>query len=130
MTLAREFVTLRMPALQSVDYRRLFMAGFFTAGSRWALVLARGWLVYDLTGSAAWVGAVTFSSMIPFVFAGPVAGAIADRVDRRRQLIFGTTLAIIPSAILAVLVLSGWVHVWHVVALALVSGIAQATTVP
>ncbi|MEX2230024.1 MAG: MFS transporter [Dehalococcoidia bacterium] len=130
MALAREFVTLRLPALESADYRRLFLTGFFTAGARWAMVLARGWLVFDLTGWAAWVGAVTFASMIPFVFAGPVAGAIADRVDRRRLLIAGTALAIAPSALLVVLVLTDTVQVWHVVALALVSGIAQAITVP
>ena len=120
----------RFPALQSVDYRRLFIAGFFTAAARWAMLLAQGWLVFELTGSAAWVGAATFAGLFPFVFAGPVAGAIADRVDRRLQLMAATGLAILPAATLAVLTMTGLIVVWHVVVLALLVGIAQASAVP
>lgn len=82
----------RFPAMASSDFRRLFVNGFYTTGSRWAQVLARGWLVHELTdGSSGAVGWVTFASFIPFVIVGPFAGAIADRFDRRKLLI-GATL--------------------------------------
>ena len=119
-----------MPALQSADYRLLFISGFFTAGSRWAMVLGRGWLVFEMTDSATAVGAVTFSSFIPFVFIGPVAGAIADRVDRRQQLLVTTAVAVASATVLAVITIADVVELWHVVALSLVLGVAQAGTVP
>jgi len=119
-----------MPSFESRDFRMLFLSGFFTAGARWAMVLGRGWLVFDMTGSATAVGAVTFSSFIPFTIFGPVAGVLADRFDRRAQLLASTSAAVGFSAILAVLTLSGVVELWHVIVLSLLSGVAQAGTVP
>ena len=121
----------RFPAMRSWDYRRLFVNGFFTTGSRWAQVLARGWLVFDLSdGSSGAVGWVTFASFLPFMLIGPVAGVVADRVDRRKQLIWATVFGIASAAVLATLTIAGVVEVWHVVVLAFLSGAAQATTVP
>ena len=39
----------RFPSLASSDFRRIFINGFFTTGSRWTEVLARGWLVHELS---------------------------------------------------------------------------------
>ena len=117
--------------MRSRDYRLLFTNGFFTTGSRWAQVLGRGWLVHELSnGSAAAVGWVTFASFAPFIFVGPVAGVIADRLDRRRLLIWATVFGIIPSVVLTAIVATNVVEVWHVVLLAFLSGAAQSATVP
>ena len=116
--------------MASADFRRLFISGFFTAGSRWAMVLGRGWLVFQMTGSATAVGAVTFAAWIPFVVIGPIAGVFADRFDRRLILLWTTAVAIISSAVMAALAIAGVIEFWHVLALALVSGIAQSGTVP
>ena len=123
-------VTDRFPALESRDYRRLFLNTLFASGSRWALMLARGWLVFDLTDSSAAVGLVTFAGMSPFLFAGPVGGALADRMDRRRLAIFSAAAAVLFSLVLAGLVLSELVQVWHVVALAVIQGITMALVGP
>lgn len=121
----------RFPAMASSDFRRLFVNGFFTTGSRWTQVLARGWLVHDLSdGSTSAVGWVTFASFIPFVVVGPIAGAIADRFDRRRLLIAGTVFGLIGAIFLAVITIGDVVKVWHVIALAFATGAAQAATVP
>jgi len=121
----------RFPAMTHSDFRRLFANGFFTTGSRWAQVLARGWLVHDLTdGSTAAVGWVTFASFIPFVVVGPFAGAIADRFDRRRLLIAATVFGIIGAAVLALITISGVVEVWQIGILAFATGSAQAASVP
>jgi len=121
----------RFPAMQSWDFRRLFVNGFFTTGSRWTQVLARGWLVHELSdGSTNAVGWVTFASFIPFVVVGPFAGAIADRFDRRRLLIAGTIFGLIGALALAIITIADVVQVWHVIALAFATGAAQAATVP
>lgn len=123
--------TERFPAMASSDFRRLFVNGFFTTGSRWTQVLARGWLVHDLSdGSTGAVGWVTFASFIPFVVVGPFAGAVADRFDRRRLLIAGTIFGLFGAIFLAVITIADVVQVWHVIALAFATGSAQAATVP
>jgi MFS family permease len=131
MAAGDSLLLLRFPAMGSRDYRRLFFNSFFTTGSRWAQVLARGWLVHDLSGgSTGAVGLVTFASFIPFVLVSPLAGAVADRFDRRRLLIVGTAFGLAGAALLATITLAEMVQVWHVVVLAFATGAAQATTVP
>jgi MFS family permease len=121
----------RFPAMNSWDFRRLFANGFFSTGSRWAQVLARGWLVHDLSGgSTTAVGWITFASFIPFVIVGPIAGAFADRFDRRRLLIFATAFGVLGASFLAVITIADVVEVWHVGVLAFATGSAQAATVP
>ena len=117
--------------MRSTQFRWLFANGFFSTGSRWALVLARGWLVHDLSGgSTAAVGWVTFASFIPFVVVGPIAGAMADRVQRRKVLIAGGTFGVVGAIVLAFATALDLAQVWHVGVLAFATGSAQAITVP
>jgi len=121
----------RFPAMSSWDFRRLFANSFLTTGSRWAQVLARGWLVHDLSGgSTTAVGLVTFASFVPFVIVGPFAGAVADRFDRRRLLIGATLFGVVGTVLLAVITFAEVAEVWHIGALAFATGSAQASTVP
>ncbi len=58
-------------ALQYRDFRTLWTANLLAGASAWALIVARGWLAYDLTDSSLWVGLVTFTAMVPVVFSNP-----------------------------------------------------------
>lgn len=120
----------RLPAFQSADYRRLFISFFFASASRWALVLAQSWLVFELSDSSFAVGLVFFAGSVQFVVVGPFAGAIADRADRRRLGLWALALSVVSSLVLAALTLTGVVAVWHVVVLAVVQGWAQAAAMP
>ncbi len=127
---ARASLYRKAPAFESPDFRLLFLTGLFTSVSRWALMLARGWLVFTLTDSSFAVGVVTFASMVQFIIVGPFAGAIADRIDRRRMALAGAALLLLSAATLAFLTLAGIVQVWEIVALAAVDGISVATSQP
>ena len=94
------------------------------------MVIGRGWLVHEMTGSATAVGAVTFAAFFPFVVIGPLAGVVADRVDRRSLVLASGAVGIATAMVLAALTLADVVTVWHVVALAAISGSAQAATMP
>lgn len=118
------------PAFESRDYRRLFWDTFFASASNWALLLGRGWLVFELTDSSFWVGVVTFAGMIPFFLVGPIGGVVADRFDRRRVAMVGVAGGIATSLVLAAVTLAGAVEVWHVVLLAFASGSARAFATP
>lgn len=124
------FLVRQFPALGSRDYTLLFINSVFAAGANWALLLARGWLVFDITGSSAAVGLVTFSGMAPFVFASPLAGALADRMDRRLLSIWAAYISLIGTVGLAVVTIAGVVEVWQVVVFSLLGGISRAVQQP
>ena len=120
----------RMPALESADYRLLFYNTVLAAAARWALMLGRGWLVFQLTDSTGAVGIVTFAGMAPFLFLGPLGGALADRFDRRRMAMASAGLGVILSAALGVLVVTDAVATWQVVVLAILQGTTMAMVAP
>ena len=120
----------RHPALQSADFRRVFVNAFFASASFWTMLLARGWLVFELTNQAAWVGAVTFAGMIQMVLAGPIGGALADRADRRRIAMAADAVGIVAAVGLAALTLPGVVEPWHVLVFAAIGGLARAFGTP
>ena len=75
-------------ALQYQDYRTLWTANVCAGSAAWALIIARGWLAYDISGdSSLWAGIVTFAAMAPR-FGNPIMGFIADRIDRSTLLSF------------------------------------------
>ena len=96
----------------------------------WMQAIAQSWLIYRLTDSAFLLGLVGFVGQAPMLLITPLAGVVADRLDRRR-ILFVTQIAMMVSACtLAALTLSGAVEVWHIIVLALVSGCANAFDVP
>ncbi len=89
-----------------------------------------GWLVYRLTDSALILGLVGFAGRIPTLLLAPFAGVAADRWDRRRILYFTQSLSMLQALVLAALVLSGVIQVWHVLALAMFLGILDSFDIP
>ncbi|MBI4337500.1 MAG: MFS transporter [Chloroflexi bacterium] len=118
------------PALGYGDFRHMWLANLFAQAAAWALIVARGWLVYEKTGSSAWVGAVTFAAMVPLVFIPPIAGVLADRMDRRTLLGWTYLINLAHNLALAVLALTGVLTVWHILLLSLVNGVARAAQMP
>jgi MFS family permease len=123
-------LTRNFPALAYRDYTMLFVATVFSAGAHWALLLARAWLVYELSESSTAVGLVTFAGMAPFLFAAPIAGALADRLDRRSLSLWASYISLAGTLALAFVTLADLVAVWQVVVLAFVGGIARAVQMP
>jgi MFS family permease len=92
--------------------------------------VAMSWLVYRLTGSAMLLGIVGFTSQIPSFILAPVAGVLADRWEKRRLLFATQTLALTQAALLAVIVLTGMVQIWHIVLLSFFLGMVNAFDIP
>jgi MFS family permease len=117
-------------ALRSRDYRR-FWAGSFVANlGLWIHQIALGWLVYDLTHRAAWLGAVSFCGNLPTLLLGLVGGAIADRASRR--VVMTASLLVLASGAftLAALTAAGALDLRHVLVVAVVTGAASAVYMP
>ncbi len=106
-----------LAALAYPDYRTMWMATMSAGAAAWALIVARGTLVFTLTDSSAWVGVVTFAAMSPMFFMPPLAGFMADRFDRRKILAAAFGVNLLHSLVLALLALTGSIQIWHMVAL-------------
>ncbi len=91
----------------------------------WVRITAQGWLVYDLTDDEFLLGLVSFCQAAPVLVASPIAGAILDRVDRRRVLLWVQLVVAASMLALATLVATGAVEVWHIMLLAVVAGTAS-----
>jgi predicted MFS family arabinose efflux permease len=92
--------------------------------------VAQAWLVLDLTQSPLKLGLVGTLGFAPILLLGLVGGAVADRLPRRRLLLATQSVLACQALTLALLAWSGWVQYWHVAALAVVQGLANALDMP
>lgn len=113
-------------ALEYRDYRLMWLANFSAQSAAWALIVTRGWIVYDMTHSSMDVGIVTFAAMGPLLVVPPIAGVLADRFDRRKVLAWTYAINLGHNLVLALLVAFGSIAMWHIVVLSLINGIARA----
>lgn len=120
-------------AFHALKYRnfRLFLSGqLISLIGNYVQTVAQAWLVYRLTGSAALLGLVAFAGQISLFVLTPITGAVADSKSRK-HILFATQIApMILSLIMAVLILSGHIHVWHVFTVAALLGVVNAFDFP
>ncbi len=117
-------------ALQYRNYRLFFIGQSISLVGTWMQQIAMSWLVYRLTHSPFLLGAVAFAGQIPTFLLAPLAGVIADRYNRKQILVLTQTLALAQAFILALLVLTNHVAVWHLVALSIFLGFVSAFDIP
>jgi MFS family permease len=66
------------------DCVRPIVRGFFLVGSvDWLVEVALTTAIYQRTGSTSWVAAAVALRFVPAIAVGPLAGVLADRLDRR-----------------------------------------------
>jgi MFS family permease len=117
-------------ALRHRNYRLFFSGQLVSLVGTWMQTVAEAWLVYRLTGSAALLGVAGFASQIPVFLLATIGGTVADRANRHRILVITQTTSMVLPLILATLVFTGHVHVWHVFTLAATLGVVNAFDVP
>src|SRR5215469_1156970 len=92
----------------------------------WMQIVAQSWLIYRLSHSAFLLALDQFLGGIPIFLFSLIGGVVADRVERRRILLGSQYVQLASSGLLAILVGTGAVHIWHILCLSFVSGFAQA----
>ncbi len=118
------------PALAVRTFRWYWIAQWPTLLGTWMQVVALGFLVLDLTHSTTAVAAVSAADGLPAVFLSLGGGLLADRLPRRRILLFTQSVLGVSSGVLAVLALSGHAGFWAIIAVAVVYGSADALDLP
>ena len=129
-TRGRSVASRFLAALEYGDFQTLWTANFFAGAAAWALIVARGWIVYEFSDSSLWVGVVTFAAMIPRVAVSPFTGYLSDRFDRRTVLRVMFAINLLHNLVLGFLMLSGSAEIWHIVVLSVVNGSARAAQMP
>ncbi|HUG27672.1 MAG TPA: MFS transporter [Gemmatimonadales bacterium] len=110
---------------------RLFLGGqFVSLCGTWMQTLALGWLVLEITNSAALVGLVTALGAAPILAFTLYGGVIADRVNKRRALMLLQTGMLLDAALLGTLTVLGQVTPAWIMALAVVHGTLAAFEIP
>jgi MFS family permease len=96
------------------DFRLLWFGHVFGSMSFWMDQVTRGWLIYELTDSTVQLGMIRGVQAIPILFLSPIAGSVADRYSRKKQILITQIADGVMLAALALLILYGAVEPWHV----------------
>lgn len=119
-----------LAALRHRDYRYTWTANMFSGAAMWTFIVAVSWLILQKSDRSGDVGIVTFASMLPFLLVSPVAGLIADRLDRQRVARFTFVANGAVTAIVTVLVFADVLVLWHLAALTFMSGCMRSMQEP
>jgi len=121
----RTFTALKYP-----NYRRWFWGQMISLFGTWMQSTALGFLIFDLTGSTAYLGYAGFAAGVPaWIFTLP-AGVVADRMSRRKLMIITQSLMMALAFIIAGLTFAHWIRPWHIILLAFGFGVLNAFDAP
>ncbi len=87
-------------ALRYRDFRRFWIGALVSNTGTWMQRVTVPFVLYQLTGSAWWVGVAAFMQYLPGVLLGPVGGSVADRFPRRRVLVVTQLLSAVLAGVL------------------------------
>jgi len=108
------------------DFRLMWFGACMSSIGTWMQIVAQGWLIYRLSHSAFFLALDQFLAGIPIFLFSLIGGVVADRAERRKILLGSQYVQMACATILTVLVATGRIHVWHMLCLSFVSGLAQA----
>ncbi len=114
---------------RSLEHRnaRLFFLGLSISNiGTWVQMTAVSLLVYQLTGSATAVGVTLFSQFLPMLVLGVWAGAVSDRVDKRKMTLVTQTGQALLAFVLGVFALVGWATLPVIYGVSLAIGVVAA----
>ncbi len=117
-------------ALRHRNYRIWFIGQTVSLIGTWMQTMAQQVLVYNLTGSAAALGIVSFVGLIPVIPLSFWAGSIADRFPKQKVILLAQIGMMVQALILAALTLAQVVQIWHVYLLSFLFGALTAIDLP
>ena len=113
-------------AFQYPDFRLMWLGACTSSIGTWMQILAQSWLVYQLSNSSVYLGLDAFFGQIPIFLFSLFGGVFADRKSRRTLLLMSQVIQLTCAFILATLVGTHVVKVWHIWCLSFTVGLAQS----
>ena len=96
----------------------------------WMQTMAQSWVMATLTQRAVMLGMVQFMGAIPMLALSMYGGTFADKYDKRKILIVTNLVQIVLASLVGWLVLTGRIHIWHILTAAALLGISAAFEMP
>jgi len=100
-------------ALSIRNYRMLFLGTLASFTAFFTSTVVQGVVAFELTGTNTAVGGVVFGQGLGMLFLGPLGGAYADRLPKRRVIAVGQTLSAICFGSVGLLYASGSLQIIH-----------------
>jgi MFS family permease len=113
-------------AFQYRDFRLMWIGACTSSIGTWMQIVAQGWLIYRLSHSSRLLGIDQFLGGLPIFLFTLIGGVVADRSERRKILMISQYIQMASAGTLTILVALGLTHVWPILCLSFVSGLAQA----
>src|ERR1700690_533974 len=108
------------------DFRLMWFGACMSSIVTWMEIVAQGRLIYRLSHSAFLLALDQFLAGIPIFLFSLIGGVVADRAERRKILLGSQYVQMACATVLTVLVATARIHVWHMLCLSFISGLAQA----
>ncbi|MDE6983715.1 MAG: MFS transporter, partial [Lachnospiraceae bacterium] len=102
--------------LRQREYLKIILAGLINRFGDSIDAIAFTWLVYAITGNAAWSALVFAANQLPSVLVQPFAGALVEGMDKKRLMVLTDVVRGVTTSGLAVLYLTGRVNPWILLA--------------
>ena len=117
-------------ALRHRNFRLFWFGQLISLIGTWMQSIGQAWLVLELTHSAWLLGVVGALQFLPVMLLSLFGGVLADRLPKRRVLLFTQSFAMLQAAVLWILVASGHIQVWEVLVLASLLGLTNSFDMP
>lgn len=117
-------------ALTYRNFRLFWIGQVISLTGSWMHSTAQGWLVFKLTNSPFYLGLVGTIGGLPILLFSLLGGVVADRFSKKDLLLTSQIIFMMLSLILAILVSTGVVNVWHVIFLTFLVGTVSAFDLP
>ncbi|MEZ5557653.1 MAG: MFS transporter [Pseudomonadales bacterium] len=112
------------------DFRLLWLANLAATFAMQMQMVARGWLIYDMTSSPMALTWVMLSFMLPSVLFSLVGGVLADRIRKRSVMVASQLLNTLATVLLAVIVYTGHITFWDFIYFGVFNGTVLALSMP
>ncbi len=112
------------------DFRFFLTGAVLSNIGTWMQMVALGWLVLGLTGSAFYVGLVNFTGNVPVTFLVLFAGVAADRLDRKLLIIWTQVVMLVLALILAYMTQAQTINIPSIIVLSIGFGLMTAVMFP
>lgn len=117
-------------SLRIRGYRWYWISNLLTFFGFQMQLVARGWLIYDMTDSAFLLGVVTAAWAVPTLIIGPFGGVIADRVEKRNLIVVNQTVTVLITLAVTILIVTDAIQVWHLLTASILTGVVFSLNLP
>jgi MFS family permease len=117
-------------ALRHRNFRLFWTGQLVSLIGTWMQTTGQAWLVLQLTKSAWALGIVGALQFLPVMLFALFGGALADRIPKRKVILFTQSFSLVQATALWLLIATGAVQLWHIFVLAILLGLTNAVDMP